>query len=225
MFRRHGNILTLLLLLLWTAPFESRADGFLAIEVWCELEPIVYDQNAHFPLTEEEAYRRMFEEARQIFSGMIYGYSFTYIPGDRARGVKEEFILEPVAMIEWGDPNLTLIQRTYENNRFYGRFTYELAGFQEKRIASWRTIAIPTDSGKGEGQLILGLEGKRLSRVQAVKYAVRNLLRPALLNKPREVRGRVLLLEGPETVMHAGMYITNVKVKIDVTDVVPYRVY
>ena len=77
----------------------------LSLRLWCELEPMVQEYE-DYPLSTEEAQRRALEEAREILSGMVYGYRFRYTPGDRVRSIEEEFLLTPVAEIRWGDPNM-----------------------------------------------------------------------------------------------------------------------
>ena len=186
---------------------------------------MVYGKETHYPLTEEEAYQLVFEEARLVFSGMIYGYRFTYTPFDKTRGVEEYFALSPLAEISWGDKNLRLVYKEVSDNRLWARFVYELEKFQEARIESWQTLSIPYDMGSGEGKIILGMKEKDTAREMAVKEAIRNHLRPKILNKPREITGEVLLLEGPSTVLRAGTYSTTVKVKIDIKEIIPYTIY
>jgi hypothetical protein len=111
------------------------------------------------------------------------------------------------------------------DNRLYGRFTYALQDFQVSRRESWQTIAVPASIGRGEGKVYAGAEGRKTSREQAIKEALRNYLRPRIFNKPREIRGEALFLEAPIMSLQAGAYVTSVKVKINVKEIVPYSVY
>jgi hypothetical protein len=220
---KKGYFITVLLLTLAAAVLF--ANEFISIEIWCELEPMVDDKETHSPLTEEESYKLIFEEARFILSGMIYGFQFTYIPSDKTRGVEEFFEVTPIAEIPWSDKNLRLIHREISENRLYGRFTYELEPFQESRLKSWQTLTIPSAMGKGEGKINRGMREKKTAAFQAIKDAIRNFLRPRILNKPREIKGEAIFLECPESIIRAGNYSTTVKVKIDIKKVVPYTIY
>jgi hypothetical protein len=220
-----SRLLTLALFLLIPGAALA-ADDLLSLEVWCELQPLDFEHpDANDSLSQEEAFRLLFEEARQVASGMIYGYRFTYIPSDKTRGVKEFLEVTPLAEIRTGDKNLRLVSRDVEDNRLYGRFTYTLADFQRLRRASWRTIALPAAGGRGEGRLPARLDGKKTARDQAIREAVRNLLRPQVYNKPREIKGEVLLIDCPLTSIAAATYQTTVKVLINVKEIVPYTVY
>jgi hypothetical protein len=194
-----------------------RADDLLAIEIWCEVQPMAFSPDADNTGHETDAYQELLEEARLIFSGMIYGYTFTYIPLDKAHGVNELLEIKPVAEIAWGDKNLKFVSGDFADNRLYGRFTYTLAGFQNARRESWQTL--------GEGKQYLGADGKKLSREQAVKAAGRNFLRPRLFNKPREIRGEIVFLESPQMNIDAGAYVSLVKVKINIREIIPYSIH
>jgi hypothetical protein len=61
-------------------------------EVWVELEPFYGDRvDEEYPLSAEAAGRRALQEAALYFSAMIYGWSFPYDIGERARGIAEDF--------------------------------------------------------------------------------------------------------------------------------------
>jgi hypothetical protein len=216
--------LCLAALALFLSAFAFGQD-LLSIEIWCEVQPESFAPDADNSPNEAAAYRQLFEEARLIFSGMIYGYSFTYVPLDKTRRVPELLDIKPIAEIPAGDKNLRYVSGDIADNRLYGRFTYTLAGFQSARLESWRTIAVPAEIGRGEGKVYAGAEGKKASREQAIKEALRNYLRPRVFNKPREIRGEAVFLESPIMSLQAGTYRSTVKVKINVKEIVPYSVY
>ena len=60
-------------------------EDLLSIDIWCEVQPMSFSPDADNAPLEADAYRALFEEARLIFSGMIYGYEFDYIPLDKSR--------------------------------------------------------------------------------------------------------------------------------------------
>lgn len=223
MTRFTGRFLFPALLLLLAA--SAYGEDLLSVEIWCEVQPVLFSPDADNTLHETDAYRQLFEEARLIFSGMIYGYEFTYVPSDKSRGVPEILDCKPVAEIAPGDKNLRYVSGDLADNRLYGRFTYALEQFQNARRESWQTISVPAVFGKGEGKVWAGEDGKKASREQAIKDALRNYLRPRLFNKPREIKGEALFLEGPLMILRAGTYVTTVKVKVNIKEIVPYSVF
>ncbi len=218
-----GRVLPGVFLLLFSA--GAFGEDLLSIDIWCEVQPMSFSPDADNAPHEAAAYRALFEEARLIFSGMIYGYEFDYVPLDKSRGVREYLSVKPIAEIAPGDPNLRYVSGEVTDGRLYGRFTYAMGKHQIARRESWQTITVPAADGKGEGKLWAGAEGKKTSREQAIKEAVRNYLRPRVFNKPREIKGEVIFLESPLLTVQAGNYISTVKVKINVKEIIPYSVF
>ncbi len=225
-----SHLLGLLLggLLLTAPPLAVRAlpreaPQTLDLRLWCELEPM--DAPVGEPLDGEEAARRTLEEARQVFSAMIYGYRFLYVPADEARSVREEFRLEPIGEVAWGDPALRILETERRDGRLYARLEYRLAESQAARRAAWSSNTIPAAAGTGEGSLFRGPGQKRTALEAAIREAIRNHLRPKIFNKPREVRGEVLLWGEPRTLIRASAYVTSIEARVRVAQLVPYRIF
>ncbi len=87
----------------------------------------------------------------------------------------------------------------------------------------WRTLSL----SDGQASLFTATapEGKRRSLEEAFKEAIRNHLRPVLFNKPREVRGELLLWQAPRVVVEAGDYLTAAAVKLRLQEVRPYSFF
>jgi hypothetical protein len=197
----------------------------LTITLWCELEPFILFDGDTSPLSEKEIMKRILEEARIIFSAMIYGYSFTYIPYDKNRQVDEFFHLEPLAEIAWGDPGLEVIDSEIRDKRMYMRVSYRCREFQTARIEAWKTLATPSASGRGSSDYFKGYSEKITSLKNAIKEGIRGYMRKRTFNKPREISGEVLLDTMSHTIVHAGEYITTTKIKLHIKTVIPYKVY
>jgi len=208
-------------LILTTIPVFSQ--DILSGVFWCEYEPIV--AGTEYPQTDEEAARLVLEEARYIFSGMIYGFSFHYTPSDRARGVDELFELDLIHSIPWGDENLRIIGGSVDREYYRAGIRYELEDFQQRRLDYWESNMFPMVSGSGSGDLFVGREGKHEAIRQAVKNAVRNYLRPRYFNKPMEITGEAVPVEVPYVVIDAGGYHAGVLIKLRIREVLPYPVY
>ncbi len=215
-----------LLLLLSPACLQATSYDQLELEVWCELEPMI-QESGDYPLSAEAARERVLEEARILLSAMIYGVHFSYTPSDARRRQAEQFQLTPVAELRWGDPRLRIAEAEVRDARLYARVRYDLQDFQSARRSAWQSNAIPTAAGAGRASLFASSapEGKRRSLEEAFKEAIRNHLRPVLFNKPREVRGELLLWQAPRVVVEAGDYLTAAAVKLRLQEVRPYSFF
>jgi hypothetical protein len=215
-----------LLLLLLIRPAAATSYDQLTVEAWCELEPMFQESDA-YPLSAEQAQRRLLEEARGILSDMIYGLEFSYTPGDERRQTAERFTLAPVAEIRWSDPRLRVAQAELREGRLYAKVLYDLEDFQSARRKAWESNSIPTATGSGSFSLFAAPapEGKRRSLAEAFKDALRNYLRPIVFNKPREIRGELLVWEGPQVVIASGSYLTRVTVKLRIMEIRPYSLF
>jgi len=195
------------------------------LELWCDLDPIVQEGSAAGSLSREEALRRLLEEARTVLSGMIYGYSFVYTPSDESRKVAETFRLTARAEIPWGDERLSVAGTRLDSSRLYALFRYKLDPEQEAWRTAWQSGAASKASGTGTGNVFLGYHERTAALYDAVKEAIRGYLRPGVPNKPREVRGELLLWEVPGTTMSSGEYRTRVVIRLRIAALTPYRVY
>ncbi len=197
-------------------------EGVLIGEFWCDLEPAVQDDGGPYPLTADAAIRRVLEEARFVFSGMIYGFAFLYTPSDTARQVAEVFVLDPVAEIPWGDDNLSAYDTRVRDGRYFALIRYDLQEFQRPWIRGWESFVHPTAGGSGTGEMLLGYGEKITAYRNAVKDAIRNHLRSVYPNRPREVTGEVVLADPPYCTLDAGAYRALVSVRLRISKVVPY---
>ena len=196
----------------------------LTLEIWCELEPAVFE-GSEYPISAETAAKRLLEEARELFSAMIYGYRFSYTPSDRARGVQDRFELTPLGEVMWGDPRLKILDIEKRESRMFGKISYTLASFQEERRTAWGSNTIPTSTGRGERNVLEGVPAKIGSFEESIKQAIRDYARKRIFNKPREITGEALLWENPRTMINSGAYSTQAKIKLSILDVVPYRFF
>jgi len=217
-----GLLLTLLLGL--GAPLERLSAERLVAEVWCELEPAVYEDQA-YPVPAETAARRILEEARVYLSAMIYGYRFSYTPYDRSRRVEERFEITPIAEIPWGDSSLEIIEVIRQGNRMLGKVAYTLADHQRSRRNAWSSNTHPFSAGRGGESVLSGVSGKIAAFERSIKEAVRGYARKRVFNKPREINGEVLLWEEPRVTIDSGDYVSTVRIKLFIRELIPYSVF
>ncbi|MBN1797042.1 MAG: hypothetical protein JW822_00580 [Spirochaetales bacterium] len=219
------KILIIIITLFFSAYVFSIQFELLTIDVWCELEPPVREQDTEYPLSKKQAATHILNEARFIFSGMIYGFDFSYVPFDKSRNTQEQFILTPIAEIPWGDKNLKIIDVEQRNKKLFAKVQYELEDFQINRRGAWLSNTIPSATGSGEGNLFRSYTEKKTSYEQAIKNAIRNLLRPQYFNKPRQIIGQALIEEAPDIFISSGTYVSKLRVKLKIQEVIPYSVF
>jgi hypothetical protein len=222
-----------------TFPLACQVDELLVFEIWCDLEPLlweedqlftpatdmVWEQDTIYPLTKEQAANRILEQARYIASAMLYGYTFSYTPSDKARSVKEEFILNPIAEVQRGDPRLKIRHSELRDNLLFALVGYAMDDFQVKRMQAWQSKMIPNATGKGDESFFPGHMQKIESLKTAIKQAIRNHFRELIFNKPRCITGKVIVFKQPQTTIVDGNYSTLVEVKFANIEIIPYTVY
>jgi hypothetical protein len=195
----------------------DEVDDILSIELWS-----IEDRIIHGDTSAEERFLR---EAQYTISGMVYGWSFRYVPRSLARGVEEEFELTASAQIEWGDPALSVRDVRVADARLYGIVDYSLDRFAIERRSAWESISTTRSAGVGRADLLDGTAGKIRAIEEAIQDAIEMHLRNVVPNRPREAYGDVLLAEPPSIRTDAGRYEARVAVLVRVEAVRPYLIY
>ena len=219
-----GLLLTALLLFSAAGAPGLDTDPILVGEFWVELDPFVETKEGS-QLTRKEAHTRILEEARFVFSGMIYGFTFLYTPYDATRRVAELFTFETVAQIPWGDPALSIVETRLDGNFLRAYVRYLPADHQLRWFRMMRSNIYHNATALGKASIFAGTDAKYDAIAQAAKEAIRAHLRPRILNKPKEVRGSVVFVEAPYILIDAGEYVAKVSLRINVDEIIPYRVY
>ena len=70
-----------------------------------------------------------------------------------------------------------------------------------------------------------GVSGKIAAFEQSIKEAVRGYARKRVFNKPREINGEVLLWEEPRVTIDSGDYVSTVRIKLFIRELIPYSVF
>jgi hypothetical protein len=207
-------------------------------EVWIELEPIYggyVDQE--YPLDADTARRRALEEAALFFSAMIYGWSFHYDIGEKARQIPESFELVPVASIPFGDPGLRATDVEIRDMRVRLWTDYHLTEAQQRRLKVWRTGTIRNAQAVGYGPLggprppegaaeISGwLAIKQAALEDAARAAIRAMLRGGERNRPKEAAGFICLASFPNYYIDLGRWAASARFRVQLTEIVPFAAY
>jgi hypothetical protein len=217
-------------LLVWTllVPGGTRslpaAENRLIAEFWAERQPMIRPEG-DYPVRRDAAIITMLEEAQWTFSGLIYGFRFSYTPFDRRREVPEQFELQLHAVIEWADPALSVLTTRQESQRFIAQLQYRMAAHQIQWQQAWQSRTIPRSAGAGEAALWPGLSQKQLAVEDAIRVAVRERLRIMSPNKPAAATGRLILTAPPRIWIDSGAYKASVQIKVKVDEIRAYELF
>jgi len=208
------------------APQASAQDtDRLVIRPWIELEPLVRIGPGPYPIPVETAEKALLEMGRVLLSAMVYGWDFSYEPGDRSRGVQEIFVLTPLAEVPWGSPRLRVVETEVSDSRLWARISYSLDEQESRRRAAWDSGTADLSTGEGKAELRLGDAGRTMSLQAAVRDAIRRSLDVRYVNKPRRITGEAVLWTDPTVLIRSGMYLSTASVKLVVRELPPYRIF
>ena len=231
------------LLTVTTIPAQDVLRGELRVE----LEPIygAYIDEV-YPLDKEGAYRRALQEAAMFFSAQIYGWSFHYDVGERARGIEEIFELTPLGEIRWGDPRLFVTDAHFVDREFRAT-SHLMAAFlsvwvdyrptddQRRRLQMWKMGNVRSAQAIGYsplgGKSEIPEEGSAWLSVRkdvledSARAAVRAMLQGSERNRPKEVTGLVSLESFPAYFMDQGRWAARARFKVEIKEIVPFAVY
>ena len=210
----------------------ASAQEVLRGEVRVELEPIYGGYiDVEYPLETDSAYRRALQKAAMFFSAQIYGWSFHYDIGERARGIAEEFELTPLGEITWGDPRLFVTHARFENRILSTWMDYRPSEAQRRRLEMWRMGNIR--SAQAIGYCPLGgptgesdwLAVRKKALEDAARAAVRAMLQGSERNRPKEVTGFISLQNFPAFWMDAGRWAAQARFRVEIREIIPFAAY
>jgi hypothetical protein len=220
----RGLLVSALLLCSALAAFPEAADR-LFVRPWTELEPLLRIGDGPYPIPVDTAEKSLLDNAQALISGMVYGWTFTYIPGDLSRRVTESFVLTPIAVIPRGTPRLRVLETEVDDTRLWARVVYTMDDNEVQRRAAWDSNTADMSTGQGTANVLAGADARMQSLRDAVRDAIRRALDARYVNKPREITGEVVLWEDPDVLVRAGSWMTSAKVKLVVRELVPYRIF
>jgi len=164
----------------------------------------------------------LIDDARWIFSGMIYGYIVTWVPPFSSRGVKEKFTIELVAQIPTGDEKLKTLSADEIDGITYVLMEYSSDSAQQKRLEAWRSTQFPFTAGEGNSPTMGG--SRREALEMAIKEAVKNYLMRRNFNRPKSVQARVALIDFPQIGLSNGIYRALVRIRMNPHSVQDYKI-
>ncbi|MCL2832591.1 MAG: hypothetical protein FWD78_05435 [Treponema sp.] len=225
-----SRLIFFLVVIFLSAPVYSQE--VLRGEVMVELEPVYGAYvDEKYPLDRDDAYKRALEEAAMFFSASIYGWSFDYEIGEKARNMAEVFELNPLGEIPWGDSGLKVTQADIRDMRLRAWMDFRPDANQLRRIQTWKTGTIRTAQAVGYGPLGLPdqvsdwLKIKKLAMEDAARAAVRAMLQGSERNRPKEARGYISLQAFPVYWLDAGRWACSARFYVEIREIVPFSAY
>ena len=200
-------------------------------EVFVDFEPIYAGHvDEEYPLDMPTASRRALEESAMFYSAMIYGWSFNYEVGERARRIAEKLELESIASIEFGDPSLRVTDTEIRDMRLRIWTDYYMDDSQQRRMQVWRTGIIRNAQAIGYGPSSLDenpgwLAVKKMALEDAAKTALRAMLQGSERNRPKEVSGFISLASFPRYFVDGGRWAVSARFRVQIIEIIPFSVY
>jgi len=170
--------------------------------------------------------KKIKEVAPFFIEGMVYGWNFVYTPLDVRRSVAEFFEFEPSRLLTADETKRIQYAKPWEeNNRLYCWINFPLTQHMIVMKQQWDSVEYRRVRGKGFAPLELGFEGIQKAASEALKNAVREYARGMTKNKPKELVGRVLLVNTPVLSVDAGRYKIELDFFIELSTIIPYNLY
>jgi hypothetical protein len=208
------------------------AQEVLRGEVHIALEPVYGGFiDEEYPLDADTVRRRALEEAAMFYSAMIYGWSFHYDIGEKARGIREELELVPVGTIPFGDPGLRATDAELRDMELRLWTDYRLTEAQQRRMRMWRSGTIRNAQAVGYGplggpkQMSDWMTIRKAGLEDAARTALRAMLRGSERNRPREAAGFICLVSFPRYFMDGGHWAAAARFRVEITEIIPFAAY
>jgi hypothetical protein len=215
---------------------EASPPDVLRGEVFIEMEPI-YGAfvDPEYPLDIQAAGRRAMAEAALFYSAMIYGWSFHYEIGEKARRIPEKMELVPTASIQAGDTGLRVTDTEIKDMQLRLWTDYRLSEAQKRRVQVWRKGNIqsaqalgycpPSGPAESSEAAALWLEVRKAALEDAARAALRAMLRGNERNRPKEAKGFISLAAFPRYFLDSGRWTASARFYVDIVEIVPFAVH
>ena len=200
-------------------------------EVYVDFEPIYAGHvDEEYPLDVTAAGRRALEESTLFYSAMIFGWSFNYTPGERARRIEESLELIPLGEIQSGDAALRVTDTEINNMQLKIWTDYHLNDSHQRRLQIWRTGLIRNAQAIGYSPSYLDeypgwIAVKKMALEDSARAALRALLRSSEKNRPKEVTGFISLASFPRFYIEAGRWAASSRFRVQIIEIIPFAAY
>jgi Arc/MetJ family transcription regulator len=213
------------LAVLFVSVFSSLYAQELRGEVKIELEPVgsftKVESGGSRTLTPAEAKDIAREDAARYFGAMIYGWSFRYEVGEKARNIEEKLELTAIGAVDPNDPRLEMTEIQVKDTNLYFWFDYRTEVTQQARLAKWKAGMVRSAQGYGQSPL----DEKYAALEDAARAALRAALRGGERNRPKEVTGFISLAAFPRYWLYKGQWGAYGRFNIEVCQIQPFAAH
>ena len=225
--------------LLLTVSFSLSAQGLewgnhpttIRGQVYVDFEPIYTGHvDEEYPLDIPTASRRALEELALFFSGMIYGWSFHYDVGERARQIEENLELVQIGSVQFGDPALRVTDSEIRDMRLWIWADYHLNDSLQRRMDVWRSGTTRNAQATGYSPSYIEeypgwIALKKMALEDAARIALRAMLQGSERNRPKEVTGFISLASIPRFFISSGRWAASARFRIQIIEIIPFAVH
>ena len=223
----------------------------LRIQIWADLDPIpvLFGGESAVPPEEEKipsktaetsekdgersdfdkifgfAINRTKQIAPFLLSGMIWGWNFEYTPSDKLRHVSEYWDFWEVQEFDFKLNKISYHSPKALEDRLVVWAYCDRTEAQKQNYNRWTSIVHPKIHGVGKAPVEDGFEGIKAACGEAIKLAVREHWRTYIKNKPKEITGRVLLINEPRIYIKEGQYTVDLDFFMETDKIVPYSFF
>jgi len=232
-----GNVrgISILIFIFCVIALPLHSEELLRGEVIEELEPVwAVRLGVKSPIGLKEAALWAREDAAAAFSGMIFGWSFVYEPGETNRDLREYLELDPLGEISADDPKLIITETRIADNKLRVWSNYGLSREQNDKFKFWESSVFKRIDAVGFAPLegspsLRGVEDrwkiKFAALEEAMKEAIRSELRKDARNRPRRAKGYICLDAFPKYTMNSGRWAASAHFKLQISEIIPFSVY
>ena len=197
----------------------------IRFDVWADIDAYPGLENANDFEGFEYPIKCIKENVPFLINGMVYGWEFSYTPSDKTRGVSEYFEVSEIMPVEYVSNKIKYSSPWIDGNKFRCWCDYDRDEFQVRDYYRWSSINNPEINGTGYGDLKDGFQGIVEAAKDALKNAIRDYYRGVIKNKPKEIRGKVLIKSIPVFGVDAGRYVFNLDFFLECGKIVEYKVF
>jgi hypothetical protein len=179
-------------------------------------------ERGKYPLSRRDMRLEALAAASGYFSGMIYGWEYTYAVGEKARNVEDGFEWRPLGELPFGDARMTSADSAEEGAIYRLWADYELDGAQAARRGAWMGDQLRALNARGSA----GLDKEQQDALRdAAKQAVRSLVRGIERERPRVVHGRIALAKFPVITIAGGEWAASAQFFVEIREIEKYKGY
>src|SRR5574344_2102359 len=199
----------------------------IRIPLWAELD--AYPGLAEAQNTSAGVFDYPVSRIRQLapflISGMVHGWEFSYTPSDRMRNVEEYFEFSDIQPLGEEENNISYSDPWVEDGKVNCWTEFTRTRQMIRDYSLWSSITNPKIAGIGYGKIEDGFDGIREAVQEAVKNAIRSYYRTRIRNKPKEIRGKVLVRSEPLIGIDQGRYKVQLDFFMESGRILPYTQY